>query len=403
MRRSDTRLSSVVMTSASPSPRCRSHRLRSAGRAAWPRPRRCRNRPASVRRSGRPAAPASAGASATPGARGPGAAGGTAGRARGGRPRAGRAAASACSAISRGSRSGSGSRTGFASCPRSTTRPSQALGERRRPRPGRWRPRPGRRARTIQRGPSMPTNRRSVRPSGVRTRARSSVPYSPSTSSAAAPSVNSDCRISSRTSSQMPSVRGAAKTPSCSALSPWTSTTCWITPSGRPAPAPRRSAHRRDLQAAQVEPLHVGGASVTSYGPPGAAPPAVDSSARRVEDLGARSSRACRAPPARFREKITAPTLRCSHSPCHLFRPPARPVRRSRRPSAPAGAGTSPACPPVDPCPPAPRRDAGSSATGWNSARSTRWTTSCAIRSPREIFAGTSRSWLIRLTRISPR
>src|SRR5205814_1920 len=44
----------------------------------------------------------------------------------------------------------------------------------------------------------MPTNRRSLRPSGVRTRARSSGPYSPGSSSAATPSLNSDFLMSAR-------------------------------------------------------------------------------------------------------------------------------------------------------------------------------------------------------------
>jgi hypothetical protein len=67
-----------------------------------------------------------------------------------------------------------------------------------------------------QRGPSTPMNRAGrwpVRPSGVRTgrRASSSRPNGPGTSSTDPPCLPTDSAISSRISSQIPSVRGAAK------------------------------------------------------------------------------------------------------------------------------------------------------------------------------------------------
>ena len=59
--------------------------------------------------------------------------------------------------------------------------------------------------------------------------------------------------------------------------------------------------------------------------------------------------------------------------------------------------------PPVEPCPPVPRADPGSASTSWNRARSTRWTTSWAIRSPRRSRTVAVRSWLTSSTLISPR
>ena len=74
-----------------------------------------------------------------------------------------------------------------------------------------------------------------------------------------------------------------------------------------------------------------------------------------------------------------------SSSPCWRFlRNTLTPLSWSSDQSDPSARRRSgPAKPPVDPCPPSPRAEPGSSSTSWNRARSTRWTTSWAIRSPR--------------------
>ena len=68
-----------------------------------------------------------------------------------------------------------------------------------------------------------------------------------------------------------------------------------------------------------------------------------------------------------------------------------------------SGAATSAAAPPVEPWPPAPRSEARQRVDLHESARSTRCTTSWAIRSPRERRSGRAESWLMTITLISPR
>src|SRR5262249_14356101 len=58
---------------------------------------------------------------------------------------------------------------------------------------------------------------------------------------------------------------------------------------------------------------------------------------------------------------------------------------------------------PVEPYPPIPLTDSGRASTSVNTARSKRWKTSCATRSPRRSSTGSTGSWLTSSTLISPR
>src|SRR5689334_22828268 len=113
--------------------------------------------------------------------------------------------------------------------------------------------------------------------------------------------------ISSRTSSQMPSLRGAAKTPSCSALSPSTSTICSTPPSGLACTrtsTPSIAGISRLPRSSRSTPS---GAYAASHGPRVGG--AGSSSAARLRssaaDGGASVGRTCFGPP-RLRENITA-------------------------------------------------------------------------------------------------
>ena len=170
----------------------------------------------------------------------------------------------------------------------------------------------------------------------------------------------------SRTSSQMPSVRGAANTASCSRLASWASRTCWIWPCGpacswisTPATAGMRSAPRSSRGRSSS------GAWAMSYGP---------NSGGRVPRAGVRrSSRSAAvglptrsprrpAPPATAREDHDCSFVPASRSgTCAGVLRPATGSQRARRWNR------------------ARRRRAtvsGSSSTTSKSARSTRCTTS---------------------------
>ncbi len=83
---------------------------------------------------------------------------------------------------------------------------------------------------------------------------------------------------------------------------------------------------------------------------------------------------------------------------------PARGAIRDDPPEPPrCYPGTTPRNPPVEPNPPSPRADPGSVLTSQKTARSIRWITSCAIRSPRLKLTAASLSVLIIVTAISPR
>src|SRR2546421_6083286 len=172
----------------------------------------------------------------------------------------------------------------------------------------------------------MPTNRRSFMPSGVRTRARSSVPYSPSSSSTATPSLKSEDLMSARASSQIASVRGAANTASCNALSPYTRMICWTAPSG-PAwtriSTPSTTGTFRLPRSSSSTPS---GASPRSQGPvaagsSGSSATGVSTSSgldrESAECRPERRSSAlwCRPPLPRPREKITVSPFRRSDQP----------------------------------------------------------------------------------------
>ncbi len=125
---------------------------------------------------------------------------------------------------------------------------------------------------------------------------------------------------------------------------------------------------RRDLQAAQVEPLDAGGRlgdvvrAVLRGGPAVGRPRASRRRARRPRPPPRRRGRAARS---------------------HVL---ARTSVASGLSSSDAGVSAGGAVPTRHRA-----RESGSSSTTWNWARSTRCTTSCAMRSPREIFAGASR------------
>src|SRR5438094_620396 len=107
-------------------------------------------------------------------------------------------------------------------------------------------------------------------------------------------------------------------------------------------------------------------------------------------------------------EVAGADVLAADEAPVHRVRVVERGVGHDRILSDDVRASTHGALllrdqPPVEPKPPAPRSLAGSSSTGTGSARSTRWTTSWATRSPRRSVTVVSASWLTSNTFSSPR
>src|SRR5437016_9238239 len=121
--------------------------------------------------------------------------------------------------------------------------------------------------------------------SGTGIRARSSRPNGPSLSSAAPPEEVSDSAISSRTSAQMPALRGAANAWICSALRPSTivaATTCssWTsTRTSQPSGTGTRMAPRSSRASSSST-------SSTSYGPPGRAGRGVSTSSTTASSAG---------------------------------------------------------------------------------------------------------------------
>src|SRR5690606_7618797 len=175
--------------------------------------------------------------------------------------------AAASSAIFGGSLSGSGSLTGMARLPRSTTRLRSASSSSgaasssvaRLPWKVAW---------TNQRGPSTPQKRTVLVPFLPVTWARSSAPQRPSTSSTLPPWPVTWPLSSSRISSQMPSVRGAARTSSWRAEEPVVSTTWLMLPLASVwawNPTPLGMGRRIAPRSMRRSPSS--GASATSKGP----------------------------------------------------------------------------------------------------------------------------------------
>ena len=249
-----------------------------------------------------------------------------------------------------------------------------ALAQRPGPRPGRSPPRPGRgRAPTSAGRRCRRTARRTTPPPGSRTWPRSSAPYSPVDLLCGCrrrPPARSPISVADLVPDALGARRG--EDAELQRLRPCTSTTCWTAPSGlacsrtsTPSTAgicrlPRSSRGRSPS-----------GASAMSYGPnSGGACLGSASSARRVAGRRTPASAAAAALAPRACGRTSRLLLRC---------------RRGQRR---AGAGqTAPRARRWSRARPRRATVSGSSSTTWKSARSTRCTTSWAIRSPRAIFA----------------
>ena len=250
-----------------------------------------------------------------------------------------------CSATSLGSRSGSGSRTGIASLP--PVDHQAVAGTRRAARPRLGSVAAG----TLEDAAHHPARAVDADEPDVGQAVRGAHPGAQLDAVLAVGLLGGDAvgeqrlRISSRTSSQMPSLRGAAKTPSCSALSPWTSTTCWIMPSGSAWTRTSTPATAGTVRLPRSSRCDAGGRLGDVVRAVAAGPP------RRVAARSGSLVRACAQRRLASGEVDCAPPLAPL---CRHFAVPPAPALAARRSLRPVH--SSPACPPVEPCPPAPRR-----------------------------------------------
>ena len=284
-------------------------------------------------------------------------------------------ACSACSATSLGSTSGSGSRTGIGELPRTTTMLRTASSST-AARAGSVAAAPVNSVRRNHRGPSTPTNRTDWNPPCTGTRPTSSVPNRPLPSCAVPPWVGDRAADLGPDLVPDPGRPRRRERADLRLAPPYDRVAAMTWPVRVDVDAHLDPGHHRDPQRAEVEPLQLVVRAVRLV----------------VRPRGEVGVPLLLGRPRRGRVQLRPLGLAGRADPAP-----------SRLPDGPSRAPTSRACPPVDPCPPAPRADSGSASTGRNTARSTRCSTSWAIRSPRDSRSGCTGSWLMTMTFTSPR